>query len=287
MLTAVHVHNELGGVLQLPMDALATDSEYVIEGIDGLEPVKADIVTNTFVTMDGGAFQNARRTQRNIVIVLGFNPSFATTDPYGELRRSLYSYFAPKSKVRLQFLSSNLETVEAVGFVESFESSIFSREPKVQISVICPDPYFYSLNDVVARRIGAGVIDVTNPGSVDVGLTVYVNGIVSLTQQLYIKDNDADVKILNYTGPLYVNGEPLVLRFVGTQGQKSAQWEMGAQQTPPYNINTPWTSGVNVLGYVDAWPSVHPGVNHLQYMVQDAAGNNELVLVFRPRYLGL
>ena len=35
---------------------------------------------------------------------------------------------------------------ETTGWVESNEPTIFSREEGCQISVICPDPYFYSLS---------------------------------------------------------------------------------------------------------------------------------------------
>lgn len=300
MLTAVHIYNSKGVALELPMDAITSEALYLIREIEGLGPVNANIVTSSFVTMDGGIYQNGRGAMRNVVLKLGFNPSYDTEDPYGELRRALYPFLTPKMKVVLRFLSSNFETVQLVGYVESFEPSIFSAEPEVQISIICPDPFFYSLQPIAFSLTGSGEYIFTNPGTADSGLVFTLTNFqsagnyglrmtkyeapdglegptIGATEFPYVQE------MMNYVGAFYAQGDPLVLQVTTTKGKKAARWT----NYEGYDPQDPLWYG-SVLGYIDGWFEVHPGYNRIHV---DISGSNTpnapSTLVYTPRYVGL
>lgn len=106
--------------------------------IDGLGPPKASINSSEVATMDGGIFTSARMSQRNIVLTLGmmFNPIIEDS------RLLTYKYFPIKKPVHLE-IETDRRNVECEGYVESNTPTIFSQNEQTQISIICPDPFFY------------------------------------------------------------------------------------------------------------------------------------------------
>jgi len=115
---------------------------YCITDIVGLDPVKADIVTSKFGSVDGDQFQAARRESRNIVITVEFNPDYATTSTRS-LRVALQTLMMPKDPVRLRFYMDDGLIVDIEGRVETFSSTPFAKDPEAVISIICPLPDFY------------------------------------------------------------------------------------------------------------------------------------------------
>lgn len=107
--------------------------------ISGLGPSKADINTTEISTNDGSLYNSARVNSRNIVMSLKlmFNPQIEDT------RHDSYKYFPIKKKVTLLIETDN-RICETYGYVESNEPDIFSSDETTQISIVCPDPYFYS-----------------------------------------------------------------------------------------------------------------------------------------------
>lgn len=138
MIKSITITNYLGESITLEMGRPDKSGLY-IKKIEGLGPPKADINAKELATSDGGVFNSARTTTRNIVLSLGFlaNPSIE------DMRQLTYKYFPIKQKLRFQIDTDN-RIAEAYGYVESNEPNIFSQEEDTQISIICPDPYFYS-----------------------------------------------------------------------------------------------------------------------------------------------
>lgn len=109
-----------------------------ITNIEGLGPPKASINSNEIATMDGGIFSSARMQQRNIVFTIKF-----MFDPLIEdARLRAYKYFPIKKLITLEF-EMDYRHAFCTGYVESNQPDIFSKEEQTQISIICPDPYFY------------------------------------------------------------------------------------------------------------------------------------------------
>ena len=121
-----------------------------VESIEGLGPVSASINTTDLASADGALFNSARLGTRNIVLTLGmlFDPTVEDS------RLKTYKYFPVKSKVRLRF-STDRRLVETTGYVESNAPNIFSKDETAQISIVCPDPFFYEVKESLASFYGA------------------------------------------------------------------------------------------------------------------------------------
>ncbi len=137
MLKTVRVTNHLDESLLLTMGS-SVGSGLLITNIEGLGPVEATVNVSDYVTMDGGFYNSAHVSSRNIVLTLGM--TFCPT--IEDSRLVTYRYFPVKKPVKLTFETDN-RLVDIVGYVESNEPTIFSKEQQTQISIICPDPYFY------------------------------------------------------------------------------------------------------------------------------------------------
>lgn len=124
-------------------------SGLIISNIEGLGPPKADINSAEVAMIDGGLFTSARMTQRNIVITLAmmFDPLIEDS------RLRTYTYFPVKKKVQLEIIT-DYRHAECEGYVESNTPVIFSKDETTQISIICPDPFFYELGDEVMAFSG-------------------------------------------------------------------------------------------------------------------------------------
>ena len=141
MIKAVTVTNYLGNSMKL--DLMRPElSGFIVKSITGLGPVKADINTTTIAASDGELFNTARLGSRNIVMTLGFMYS-PTVE---EVRLKSYKYFPSKKPLTLLIETDN-RIVEATGYVESNEPNMFSNDSGCVISIICPDPYFYSAGE--------------------------------------------------------------------------------------------------------------------------------------------
>ena len=286
MITSIICTTPFGGTTTLSLDP--TQSPYIVKNIDGLGPVSANIARTSYVTKDGSIFQNARTGDRNIVLTLGLNADYSTTDdPYGELRRGLYPVFYPQSEVKLVIASTSMETVEITGWVESLEPTIFSKDPDVSISIICPDPYFVSQVDVVDTRNGAGQLIIDNPGNVETGLTILVDVFTTPSVPLEIQRLGVSPMSMYYRGGMYAQGSPLSLWFNTRQGLKSAKMGFPASGTSYSNILNTFV-GNDVLGNVDNWLTVLPGQNTFNLVDAGFVGYTlHFSTAFRPKYLGM
>jgi Phage tail protein len=139
MIKSIGVINPSGELLTLELRS-PEKSGFFIESIDGLGPVKSNINISQSLWQDGGKFNSARSGSRNLVIKLGLLEG--TPESIEDLRLKAYRYFPNKKPVTIEVLTDNRHAT-TIGYVEGNEPDIFSREEKVQISLICPDPYFY------------------------------------------------------------------------------------------------------------------------------------------------
>lgn len=140
MIKSFTVTNPKGESLKLELTRPEL-SGLIVQSIEGLGPAKATINTGETATMDGSLFNSARASNRNIVITLAL--MFAPT--VEDSRQKIYKYFPVKKRIRLDF-ETDRRSVYTYGYVESNEPAIFSSQETVQISVICPDPFFYDIN---------------------------------------------------------------------------------------------------------------------------------------------
>lgn len=300
MIYSIVVTNYLGDRIKLELGK-PDISGFLIKSITGLGPAKANVNTTEVSTNDGSLFNSARLSQRNIVLDLVF-----INTVYGEniedLRQKSYKYFPLKKSVELTIETDN-RYVKTTGYVESNEPNIFSSQEGTQISIICPDPYFYSAGEDGNNVTNFYSIDpmfefpfsnesldepllvfgeiqiktegvITYHGDSEIGVMIYIHAIGPATNINIYNTETREVmrinteKISSLTGKGIVASDDIVINTA--KGEKSITL---IREGVSYNIlncldkNTDWftlAKGDNIFAF-----TADSGVTNLQFRVEN------------------
>lgn len=300
MIYSFTIANYLGDTIKLTLREPAL-SGFLIKSVTGLGPVKANINTTEVATNDGSKFNSARLTQRNIVFQMVFVDTLKG-ESIEDIRQKSYKYFPTKKNVDIIIETDN-RYVKTTGYVESNEPNIFSSQEGAQISIICPDPYFYTAGDngdivtefysiapmfefpfsnesltdpmIVFSEIqsrAAGVI--TYYGDTEIGMVIRIHALGEATNiAIYNTDTrevmriDTD-KIKKITGKGLVVSDDIIINTA--KGNKSITL---LREGVSYNIlnclgkNPDWftlTKGDNVFAF-----TAETGITNLQFRVEN------------------
>lgn len=300
MIYSIVVTNYLGDRIKLELGK-PDISGFLIKSITGLGPAKANVNTTEVSTNDGALFNSARLSQRNIVLDMVF-----INTVYGEsiedLRQKSYKYFPLKKSVELTIETDN-RYVKTTGYVESNEPNIFSSQEGTQISIICPDPYFYSAGEDGNNVTNFYSIDpmfefpfsnesldepllvfgeiqiktegvITYHGDSEIGVMIYIHAIGPVTNINIYNTETREVmrinteKISSLTGKGIVASDDIVINTA--KGEKSITL---IREGVSYNIlncldkNTDWftlAKGDNIFAF-----TADSGVTNLQFRVEN------------------
>lgn len=179
MLTEVRVRNPNRPTepqLSLP---LYGPSKFPIVFLEGLNPVGAEFSSSPYANLPGEHLQSSRVTPRNIIVTLELKPDHYLGEDVEDLRRQLVKYFLPGERVDFDFVTDKV-TRHIFGTVETVEAPMFVREPQVQISVICHDPYFKDTGALGSVEFTQTLLPnatwtVQNDGDVSVGFKLSID----------------------------------------------------------------------------------------------------------------
>ena len=132
------VKNDKGEVLNL-----STSSNYNVYKVTGLQPPVVSINSSVNATSDGSTVNSLRAGTRNIVLYMTLE---------GEVEKSrinLYRYFPLKRNITLYFKNDSRD-VSIEAYVEVIECDLFTNKQVAQISLLCPQPYFKAVDDIVS-----------------------------------------------------------------------------------------------------------------------------------------
>ena len=132
------VKNDRGEVLNL-----STSPDYEVYKVTGLQPPAVAINSSVNATTDGSTVNSLRAGTRNVVLYMTLE---------GEVEKSrinLYRYFPLKKRITLYFKNGSRD-VYIEGYVETIECDQFSRKQVAQISVLCPQPYFKAVDELIS-----------------------------------------------------------------------------------------------------------------------------------------
>jgi hypothetical protein len=300
MIYSFAITNYLGDRVKLELGKPEV-SGFLIKSVTGLGPVKANVNTTEVVTNDGSMFNSARLSQRNIVFQLAFVDTV-----YGEtiedIRQKSYKYFPAKKSVEIVIETDN-RYVKIKGYVESNEPDIFSSQEGTQISIICPDPYFYSAGEDGNNVTDFYTIDpmfefpfsnesLTDPllifgeiqiktegvityyGDSEIGVVIYIHAIGPATNINIYNTETREVMMINTTKLEKLTGKGLVasddIVINTTKGEKSITL---VREGASYNIlncldkNTDWftlSKGDNIFAF-----TAETGVTNLQFRIEN------------------
>jgi hypothetical protein len=247
MLTEVQVYNFQGSLLTMQLGEISNG--IIVKRIEGLDPVKANIVSSSMANMDGAQYQSSRREIRNIVLTLGLEPDYLNEE-VADVRKRLYGYFMPNSTVDLRFVMDDGNAFNISGRVETLQTPLFAQEPEVSISIICFDPDFLrSTEDQFADVVfisGNSVsntltFNIENPGTVETGIGFHFSPTRNVNEfTLYNEPQNGRLQIMDFSIPLLafdtltintVPGDKSILHYRNNNLLGSALYGLSPQST--------------------------------------------------------
>ena len=282
MITRMEILNWHTSAPELPLGGfMPNDDPVQILNIDGLGPVSSDISTSPFATGRGELYQGASTGKRNIVLTLGFNPNWED-QTISSLRQLLYKYLLPEQWTRLRFFSDDLPTVDITGIVETFEPNIFSQDPEIQVSILCPKPDFIDVDVTFITGIvddGSDEFEIDYIGTVATGFEFRVRS--SLELEAYSGDliiRNQHVKGAQAFQALSVTVNPDMYFAMNTV--RSTRWVRSVVIDEDLSINILAKMATNSI-----WPELSPGENLIS--VEAEASGQQWVLAYFNRFGGL
>lgn len=265
-----------------PDSGSAATDPVQIRDIEGLDPVTATINTTQYGSVDGEFYTGGFTGKRNVVLTLGLNPNWSDQTIEG-LRRILMGYFTPKNFVTLVIESTHMPTVQTQGYVESMTPNIFSKDPEVQVSIICPFPYLQAVNAIsvagLTVAIGSGVLtEIDYAGDVPTGY------ILDVVQGSADSMSSGEVRMINNTPTVQI------FDLAAVEIDADAYLEICTIPGKKYVRNVPLPSGLptNLLGKLapgSIWSPLQPGAN--QFQVMSATPGQNWTLTYNPLYGGM
>lgn len=140
--------------------------QYSILDITGLTLPQCNVNMISSAGQDGGEYSSSHLNPRNIVITLALEGDIETN------RQLLYTIFPLHSPVTVYYQTFNRD-LYIDGYLESIDGSLFAQRETMQISIICPDPYFRNRYLATARAEN-GAYSIRNGGDVPVGFVAEI-----------------------------------------------------------------------------------------------------------------
>lgn len=165
MMYSAQIANRLGNVLELT----GHETEYQVVGIRGLNPPQAQINVSTIVGLDGAKFNSSKLNTREIVITLRINGNVEKN------RNMIYAYVPTKEPCTFYYQNDTVD-VYIEGYVHSVEVDLFSMSELMQISILCPQPYFKSVDEII-DDISKVTPLFTFPFSIDIGDPIVISSL--------------------------------------------------------------------------------------------------------------
>ena len=271
------------------VDMTTTANQYMTAKVEGLNPPVGTISTSGYAGMDGSYLNNAFIEKRNVVI--HFEMRGVGIE---KKRHQLYKVVKPSRYVKIYYKTAGID-VFAEGYVESCEINNFEMLTTGQISILCPDIYWYSTVSQMAyySQITGGF---TFPFPTDSNLQPFTLGRYN-TQNIMEIINDSDETgfileieaIADARSPtlynadtdeyLQITGEILagdIITITTKTGNKTVTLDRGGVRT---NI-------INRLVSGSTWLSLREGKNRF-YLRGSGLNNLKVKIIHTNAYLGV
>lgn len=267
------------------LDFSTTANKYMTSKIEGLNPPNATISTSTYAGMNGSYLNNAFIEKRNVVI------SFEMRGINIEKRRhALYRTVKTSRYIKVYYKTLSID-VYTEGIVETCEVNNFEKFINGQISIICPDIYWYDtkiqMSDFLHTRgvfrfpfpesdepfvIGAydseNLMKIVNDGD-EIGFTLQIIG---GTAENPIIRNIATGEYMMINGTIE-NGD--IITITTKTGRKTVTLERNGVTT---NI-------INRLAVGSTWLTLREGVN--RFTLQSDSSDLQAKIIHRNAYFGV
>lgn len=275
------IQNALGETLTLT----GREAAYQITSIRGLNPPGAAVNISSIAGMDGGVFNSSKLETRNIVITLRINGDVEQN------RLNLYRFFKTKESCTF-FFKNGSRDVSIDGYIDTFEVDLFQRGQTAQISIVCPQPYFHALDEIIQNSsnvtplftfpftINAGepvvisslddsaLVIISNNSETGTGLNVEVN--FGEACNLFELKNTTSGEGMKFAYS-FEDGDSLLIDT--NSGHKSVRLIRGGVVSPL----------LSALQIGSAFFQLLPGDNVFEYLVDGSENPSAVNIIFRYR----
>lgn len=270
------------------IDMTTTANQYMTSKISGLHPPPGTVSTSSYAGMDGSYLNNAFIEKRNLVI------SFEMRGVGIEKRRhALYRVVKPSRYIKVFYKTSGID-VYTEGYVETCEIDNFTNKISGQISILCPDPYWYSSSAIHAcySRVSGGFIFPFPQSDEPFALGSY-----STTDNIVI-NNDGDetgfiiqIEALDTaTTPTIYNaetGEYLQIKGEIQRGDIITVSTKTGNKTVTITRNGVDSNIINQLVAGSTWLTLREGLNTFHVQAVRNVKNLKITLMHTNAYLGV
>lgn len=289
------IENVKGNILMLSNN----ESNWSIESIIGLNPPKAQINTSTIAMLDGAKFNSSKLDTRNIVITLKLNGAGTHVEANRQL---LYSFFPTKQWCKFYF-KNEYRDVSIEAYVENFECDLFQRGQIAQISLLCPQPYFQSMDEILTDiskvindfefPFAFGSVGATNPGAIILSETdnaIAFSTIDSNKVTDVVNNSESETGVLIHINVL---GAVNTIKIQNTETGETFTIDYSFQENDVITINTYKGSKgitlvregvtINLFPYMRSGSTffqLQLGDNFFSYMADDGDKDNLINIVF-------
>lgn len=207
-------------MMTLSLSLFENESGYQIADIDGLDPVKANLVSTSYARQNGQQYQGSTRSARDVKLTIDLQPDGEST--FTTLRENLYTYLMPQQEVRLRFYKESGLYVDLVGVVETHSSASFKEDPVVIVSVHCHQPDFLDPRIVIHPGMsvdGSTNTAITYPGNLEATtkITLFVNRELE-DFSIYNTPEDGITRKMDFSGELIAGDELIISSVKGSKG---------------------------------------------------------------------
>lgn len=269
-------------------DKFPLTKKYKLLSADGLG-ASFDVYTTQNSGQDGVSYNGSAAKLRNIVLVFDIYKS----DPAVDMD-ALYHFFQPRSAGMLYHRDGTIE--RKIGYyVEKLTPSGYQMLRTVTISLICPDPKWYDVDEQltelaswegliewdleiteepfeVTRKVNTLIGNVYNGSNVTQGLTVKFMATGEVVNPSLYNIDRQELMQLNLT--LHPGD---VVKITTAAGNKRVKLTSGGTTN---NIN-------NYMAYPPVWLQAYPGDNLYRYNAQSGIDNLNVSIIHTQAYWGV
>lgn len=267
----------------------------LIESIEGIYAFTGEVLTSPYSQTHGDRYKSSRAVKRNIVV------QGKIFDDFWNNRQLMYRVFRIGSLGRFCYTEPDRTNRYADYYVESVEIDQSPFRGQYQISLICPDPFFYA-GDPEAVDLASWVSDFEFPHNFDANgeeLGHRESSMIKEVENLNGVDGIGLKIIMTATGSvvnpyvyLYETGEKIAIGtasnpYTLTSGKRleveTTTGKKGIVQVEN-NVET------RINEYLDPdsiFFQLGAGINTIGYNADSGAANLNVHIEYRMRYLGV
>ena len=150
-------------IIDLPILNASSSDKYILKGADGLGPPGVEIsMLNTRASR--GYYQGKKTQLREIVIRVGLNLDYSTTETVADLRSKFYGFLSPgiTEDIRIEFVNETEPVAYTTGYVKQLEIVPFSKTPEIQITITCDEKFLISPSATYVEAEGPAPLSIYN-----------------------------------------------------------------------------------------------------------------------------